>query len=1031
LKHVFTFLALLVLSAAALWYSLNPAYPAALGLDLKGGMRVTLEPDRAEMREKGIASVSEEDMKAVRDILETRVNSFGLSGTEVRLKRGVEGDQVVVVLPGAKNPQEALQTLSTTAQMEFRHFDEVAYEGGTGTRRYSMHVIPGDPEKGVQDRYTFRDSSGKEVPAEQVIKESPKILDGKFLLPRSRAEIDPSTSRPVVTFELNGDGARTFAEFTSNNVNEILAIVLDNEVISAPRIDTPITEGRGIITGSQTMPEARTLANLLNSGALPIPLKPVETQSVGATLGQASIQQSINAGLVGLGIVLLFMLAYYWLPGFVACLALIVYAALSFWIFKGVPLWVSGGEVKGLFTPGVVLDLPGITGFILSIGMAVDGNVLIFERMKEELRAGKTLDTAIDSGFTRAFTAIIDSNITVWIISAILIWLGAPVVKGFAITLAIGNAVAMFTAITVTRSFLHVITLMEWARNPNLYALNNSWLGLVFPQWKDGAVLRIYEKRKLYLGVSLALVIVSLVFIALSPFGMGLKPGIDFTGGGVIEAAFRDPKITQDQVETVLAQNGITDATVRLNRSEVPWTKVTIEATDVDQPTQKLIQERLAGLRGFDPQSYKVESASARLQVPSLWGRPYPQLAQATPAPAANTPAPAGNAPAANAPTVPAANTPAPVGAAANAPAGNAPAGTTTPAEGGKRFQATASFTSPVTEAEIRQALNTAPTAGAIGNLQLKNLRVSTEVVRHQGDERIPVAEVFTRQNPDKLQAALLAMDKIGGSEAGAIIQPMSRVTSVGPSVAKELVLNAIFSALVGSLAMLLFLAARFAIGGFINGLKFGAGAVIALMHDVIGTIGFFAIMGVVAGWQVDSLFVTACLGLLGFSVNDTIVIYDRIRENLHPNRRRKGETFAEVSDRSMTESFDRSFNTSFAIMLALAAMVIFGGETLRLFNVALLFGMAIGTYSSVFVASPLVVMMEEGAHGAGPARPQQPVRREEPAKARREPVAAASRPAPAPRPAATEDGEDAGDTTETESRPRSGVVRPKKKRRL
>src|SRR6185295_8633956 len=182
-----------------------------------------------------------------------------------------------------------------------------------------------------------------------------------------------------------------------------------------------------------------------------------------------------------------------------------------------------------------------------------------------------------------------------------------------------------------------------------------------------------------------------------------------------------------------------------------------------------------------------------------------------------------------------------------------------------------------------------------------------------------------------------------------------------------------IFSAVIASLAMLLFLAVRFAVGGLANGLKFGAGAVIALFHDVLITVGLFALLGWLAGWQVDSLFLTACLGLLGFSVNDTIVIYDRIRENL---ARRRGEPFSEVTDRSMTESFDRSVNTSFAVMLALMMMVIFGGETLRLFNVALLFGMAIGTYSSVFVASPLVVLLarrreatEQRSRGAGEQR--------------------------------------------------------------
>ena len=784
MKHKLTFAAVLALTASAVWYSLAPQFPVAQGLDLRGGVRVTLQPDYKEL---GGQSVDAETMARVRSVIENRVNSFGLSGAEVRLKGT---DQVLVLLPGAKNPQEAIDQIFKVAQLEFRHLRDVRSDRSPAAR-YRMDFLPGDPTKGEPDEYRFFDAvSGKAVPDAQVVAGSEVILKGDRLKPTSRAQIDANRGKPFVSFELEPDGARVFGDFTTENVGEFLAVVLDGEIITAPEIHEPITDGHGQISGGfKTMAEARVLANLLNSGALPIPLTPAETHTVGATLGQESVRRSLHAGIAGLGIVLLFMLGYYWLPGLVACIALVAYAAMTFSIFKGL----------GIFAP-IVLDLPGITGFILSIGMAVDGNVLIFERMKEELREGRSLDRAIEAGFRRAFTAILDSNVTVWLICAILIWLGTPVVKGFAITLAIGNAVAMFTAVTVTRSFLRVLTEMRWARRPELYAPCNSWLNLFFPGWRRGEVMRIWDRRRIYLGVSAALAAGSLALAALTPLGVGLKPGIDFTGGSSLEAAFRDPTVTREQVVQALEKAGVREASVRVGHSEQP--------------------------------------------------------------------------------------------------------------------------------------------AG-----------------------RAAVAEIYTKQlPPERLKEVRGSLAEI----AGGTIEAMSKVSSIGPVVAAEVARNGAFSAVIASLAMLLFLAMRFAIGGFGNGLKFGAGAVAALFHDVLLTVGLFAMMGSLAGWQVDSLFLTACLGLLGFSVNDTIVIYDRIRENLGP-RRRKGETLPEVADRSMTESFDRSINTSFAVMLALLAMVLFGGETLRLFNVALLFGMAVGTYSSVFIASPLVVLLAPG--GAAPAR--------------------------------------------------------------
>jgi len=273
------------------------------------------------------------------------------------------------------------------------------------------------------------------------------VITGQHLR-NAAVSFDQTTGAPEVAFELTAEGSKRFYEYTSTHVGSILAIVLDKEVISSPRVQSAISD-RGRITGNFSLEEARSLVIQLKYGALPVPLEVVENRTVGPTLGQDSVAKSVRAGVIGLTVVVLFMLIYYRLPGLLADLALSIYALVVLALFKLIP---------------VVLTLAGIAGFILSVGMAVDANILIFERMKEELRAGKRLKAAIEAGFSRAWPSIRDSNMSTLITCAILWWFGgqfgATIVKGFALTLAIGVAVSLFTAITVTRTFLRVTQLL-------------------------------------------------------------------------------------------------------------------------------------------------------------------------------------------------------------------------------------------------------------------------------------------------------------------------------------------------------------------------------------------------------------------------------------------------------------------------------------------------------------------------------------------------------------------------------------------
>lgn len=272
---------------------------------------------------------------------------------------------------------------------------------------------------------------------------------------------DTSDPNPYITFELNDDGAKNFGEFTTNNVGKYLAIVLDKKVVSTPVINSPITDGKGIIQGQYTVDTANELATILRFGSLPVPLEVAQSTLIGPSLGQDSLNKSITAGIIAFIAIALLMILYYRFPGFIAVLALAVYILISYAIFKLIP---------------VTLTLPGIAGFVLSIGMAVDANVLIFERLKEELRGGRMLNQAIDLGWKRAWLSIRDSNVSTLITCVILFWygsqFGASIVKGFALTLAIGVLVSLFTAVVVTRSFLHI------ALDRSKFADHPKWFGL-------------------------------------------------------------------------------------------------------------------------------------------------------------------------------------------------------------------------------------------------------------------------------------------------------------------------------------------------------------------------------------------------------------------------------------------------------------------------------------------------------------------------------------------------------------------------
>lgn len=504
-----------------------------LGLDLQGGSHLVYEADMANIPEGDRG----ESLDGIRDIIERRVNAFGVSEPLVQTNRTGNAYRLIVELPGVTDVAEAIRQIGETPLLEFREqtsetdvtisdeqkaalasfnesqkkkadavlqkalapdadfakladefsddpgntaedgtkkggdlefakrgtyvaaFEKVAFDElkvGEMTKTlvetpFGYHLIKKEEERTVQEE-------GKEVPevrvrhiliatqSEEQLRQqlaqgyTPTGLSGKQLK-RAQVQFDPTTNEPTVALQFDDEGTKLFAEITKRNLQKPVAIYLDGSPISIPTVQSEITDGQAVITGSFTLTEAKQLAQRLNSGALPVPVTLVSQQTIGASLGKDAVERSLIAGLIGFAFVALFMVVYYRLPGLIAVVALSLYTLLLLAIFK---LWP------------VTLTLAGIAGFILSVGIAVDANILIFERVREELRQGKPLVSAIDEGFRRAWLSIRDSNVSSLITTFILSWFGTSLIKGFALTLAIGILVSMFSAITVTRTLLRI-----------------------------------------------------------------------------------------------------------------------------------------------------------------------------------------------------------------------------------------------------------------------------------------------------------------------------------------------------------------------------------------------------------------------------------------------------------------------------------------------------------------------------------------------------------------------------------------------
>ncbi|HUQ85140.1 MAG TPA: protein translocase subunit SecD [Candidatus Limnocylindrales bacterium] len=393
------------------------------GLDLEGGTSITLKADM-----KGVPEDQRESaLDSAKAVIEKRINFFGVSEPVIQTAKVNKDYRIIVEIPGITDVNEAAKLVGKTAKLSF-------WEEGTAQASPSAEI--------ATDSAQLASASALPLGVAQLLGPNVKQTDLSGAdLKQANVTFDRSTGKPQVGLVFTSKGSKKFADITKRNVGKIVAIALDNQVVEAPRVNEPIFGGSAVISGAFTTQTAKTLQIQLNAGALPVSLSIIQQKATGATLGKDSLQKSLLAGAIGFAVIVIFMSVLYGRLGFIASLALAVYTLLVIALFRSIP---------------VTLTLAGIAGFILSIGVAVDANILIFERMKEEMRRGISHEKAIDLGFTRAWPSIRDSNISSLITSSILYYFGTAVIRGFAFTLALGVIVSMFSAIVVTRTFLRL-----------------------------------------------------------------------------------------------------------------------------------------------------------------------------------------------------------------------------------------------------------------------------------------------------------------------------------------------------------------------------------------------------------------------------------------------------------------------------------------------------------------------------------------------------------------------------------------------
>ncbi|HPR83730.1 MAG TPA: protein translocase subunit SecD [Pontiellaceae bacterium] len=799
-----------------------------LGLDLKGGTSFTVEVDKNEVRkqilegdaklegsalESAVQTLVKKTQGVALEVIRSRVDGLGIAEPEIY---PLLDNRIVIRLPGVDVNKriEAKNSIMSVAFLEFRlvHSESDAwvselFNSGLTPRGFSA-VRVGNEQYYVRDRKVVEDKAldrafwedlkrfGSKRGAEFML-EKETLKDGSVVykpayievrkqltgsaLKDARVEYD-QYNRPYISLSFNKAGAERFGKVTAayaprgeNNLNSEtgrrLAIILDGKLYSAPTIQDAIYSGNAQITGSFTVDECTRLVNVLRAGALPAPVTIVEERTVDPSLGKDSIDSGMRACIYGAIAVVVFMAGYYLLAGVIADLSLLMLMLMlpfGMWFSSGILSLFSAGAGASAGLP--VLTLPGIAGIVLTLGMAVDANVLIYERIREELALGKSVVSSISAGYDKAFATIFDSNLTTLVAAVIMFWQGSGSIRGFAVTLTAGILVSMLTALVFTRLLLDTLAAKTKLKTIKMFSF--------FPKTK----IDFMGKRYIAIGLSWAIIIISWIIL----FHKGEKNfGVDFTGGTSITFAF-DQKQPAEAVRAVLEKAGIKDAAIQYH---------------------------------------------GELGV----------------------------------------------------------------AEGAKA-----------------------------------NETLEVKVSYENGNTAIDaVKTAFAAQGYKDI-----AND------------------SVGPQIGQELKRKGAMSMILALVGITIYIAFRFEFG-------FAIGAIVATVHDVLITIGLYCLFG----RELNLTIVAALLTIIGFSVNDTIVVFDRIRENIKLLHGTKA-SYAEISNLSINQTLSRTVLTSLTVVLTVISLLIFGGGAIFDFALTLLIGFTVGTYSSIYVATPVALLWHKEKKG-------------------------------------------------------------------
>ena len=824
-----------------------------LGLDLRGGSRTVVQAvEPPGFDPKNLPSA----MDTAVGIYGRRVNAFGLSEAEVT-KQG--SNRIDVDVPGITSDQ-ARDLIGKTALLSFKE-----------------PLI--DPSTGAQGKDDQGNPAWTPACLDYQCPNGETPLTGKDL--KSNAFVGTNTDGlPDVNFNFDSAGAKIFGAVTARNIGKPVAIYLDDVLISAPIVNSQITD-QGQITGSNL--NAKQIVAQLNAGALPLGFQVVQQTTIDATLGKNSVQKSVFAGEIGFLAVVIFMIAFYRLPGVLAALALIVYASVVLMIFKLIP---------------VTLTLAGIAAFVLSIGIAVDANILIFERTKEELRAGRGLNSAINEGFRRAWSSIRDSNISTIMTSMILFWFGdqfgAALVKGFALNLAIGVIISLFSSVLVTRVFLLLMVgtplgrsrWMFGAQRPQ-YARTAAEAEAIRPKARRlPAVLNLVGNRRWYFALSFLVMVPGLISLAIPP---ALRPGIEFTSGTTFTLRFQQPPTATQLTDTLRGYN-FGDATVTQKGNND-------YSVSFAQPvSSQTLEQKLDG--DFSVASFSASGNGGELKLkPAAAQSDISAFLQGTENGKLN---------------------------------GQKGTGVQQDALRGARVQGADNNEFVVRVKELPGTVSSTP----VGPAQRTVLdSIIDDMVAKFGHLTDTQNHVIDR-----------AIDS----------------STVSAIVSGEIVKEAAIAVVAASVAILLYI--TWAFRSVKNPFRYGVAAIIALLHDVVVVVGLFSIFGHVFKTEVDTLFITGLLTVIGFSVHDTIVVFDRIRENM---KRGISRDFDTVVNESLLQTLDRSLSTSLTVVFTLLALLLLGGSSIRSFDLVLLIGIISGTYSSIAIASQVLVEWEH--HNPGP----------------------------------------------------------------